>query len=325
VDLSSGEFHLYLNNKYVNIYTINCLKFNFNNLKQSKIFNQKKFLFFSFTKLVVFTIAVFIFSPLFSQAQTRGDFGVAYSYKIIDENFEYGDIISYDKGKGIYSLSKKNSDSNMFGVAVEDPVLLFRSGDEKKVPIVQSGKALVNVTTLNGPIKTGDYITTSSLPGKGQKASGKNIYVLGFALESFGNEADTEKDNKILSGKVLVMLNVEEKKDASSGSGLNIPFFGGEENKGLGVDAGDGSGSESDGDGKVNAIKYTVAAIIAIASIFIALRNFMTVVKKGVVSVGRNPLAKSSVWSIVVLNTIIALVISVIGIFLSLIVISLPF
>jgi hypothetical protein len=295
----------------------------YNNLKQSKIFDQVVISFFSFTKLILVGVVVFTLASFFALAQTKSDFGVAYSYKIIDENFEYGDIVSYDKETGIHNLSKKTSDRNMFGVAVEAPVLLFRSSDENKVPVVQSGKVLVNVTTLNGPIKVGDYVTSSSLSGKGQKALGKNIYVLGFALESFGDKSNI-KDNNVLSGKIMVMLNIEEKKDTSLGGGLNIPLFGNDENKGLGRDSGDSS-SGAEGGGRVNAIKYTIAAIIAIASIFIALRNFMTVVNKGVISVGRNPLAKSSVWSIVVFNTMIALVISVVGIFLSLIIISLPF
>ncbi len=292
-------------------------------MKQSKIFDQIVISFFSFTKLILVGVVVFTLASFFALAQTKSDFGVAYSYKIADESFEYGDIVSYDKKTGLHSLSKKSSDKNMFGVAVEDPVLLFRSGEKNKVPVVQSGRVLVNVTTLNGPIKIGDYITSSDIPGKGQKASGENIYVLGSALESFGDK-EKAKGGDILFGKIMIILNIEERKDISSSGGLNIPLFSSDENKGLGVDPGDGS-SSGEGGSKVSAIKYIVAAIIAIVSIFIALRNFMTVVNKGVVSVGRNPLAKTSVWSIVVLNTIIALVISIIGIFLSLVIISLPF
>ena len=298
---------------------------NHNTLKQRKAFDQF-FIFEDHLSKLAFlgVLFVFVFSPLFVSAQIKSDFGVAYTYSIIDENFDYGDIISYDKDTGVHSLSKVDSDSNMFGVAVETPVLLFRAGSESGVPIIQSGKALVNVTTSNGPIRVGDYITSSSIPGKGQRADGKNVFVLGFAMESFGEGVDI-KSGEVLSGKIMVMLNIEEIKDASVGAstdnGLNIPFIVGSGSAG----PGDGGSQAGDGSGGVNIIKYSIAALIAITSIFIALRNFMSVINKGIVSVGRNPLAKSSVWSIVVFNTIIALVISIIGIFLSLIIISLPY
>ncbi len=296
----------------------------YKNLNQSNTLRSKiSSLFFTLAELflAVFFILVLSFNSVF--AQIKSDFGVAYSYKIIDENVEYGDIISYDKEKGLLYSSKKDADKNMFGVVVEDPILLFRTDGEGRMPIVQSGKVLVNVTTINGPIKKGDYISSSAISGKGKKASLEDGYVLGFALESFGDGLKVQ-EGKIVSGKVLVMVGIEEKKNKENlENSLKIPLFNSDENKGLGKDSGGGNSLNSKSG--VNTIKYTVAAIVAIAFIFIALRNFMTVVNKGVVSVGRNPLAKSSVWSIVVLNTIIALVISVIGIFLSLIIISLPF
>lgn len=295
-------------------------------MKKHKFFGKFFVLIRYFSKPVLVGVFGFLLLiPFFVLAQTKSDFGVAYSYNIIDESFEYGDIISYDKESGVYSLSKTISDANIFGVAVESPVLLFRSGEEGKTPIVQSGKALVNVTTRNGPIKTGDYITSSSIPGKGEKATGENVYVLGFALEPFGESATSASAGEVLSGKVTVMLNIEEKKDTSSGGGLNIPLFGSAKGVGLGTGSNDGGTGAGDGLSRSSIIKYAVAALITIASIFIALRNFMAVINKGITSVGRNPLAKSSVWSIVVFNTIIALVIGIIGIFLSLIIISLPF
>src|SRR3972149_5460851 len=73
--------------------------------------------------------------------------------------------------------------------------------------IANTGEINVNVTTINGPIKVGDYVSSSEIPGKGQKASEFTGYMLGVALASFGEKDGIElvsKDKKLRSGQVIV-------------------------------------------------------------------------------------------------------------------------
>ncbi|MBI3495521.1 hypothetical protein HY065_02750, partial [Candidatus Berkelbacteria bacterium] len=51
-------------------------------------------------------------------------------------------------------------------------------------PVALAGRVPINVTNENGPIKAGDYLTSSSTPGKSMKATAAGR-VIGIALESF--------------------------------------------------------------------------------------------------------------------------------------------
>ncbi len=66
---------------------------------------------------------------------------------------------------------------------------------ENPMPIALVGRVPVNVTNENGPISIGDFITTSSTPGKGMKAT-KAGRVIGMALGDFAES----------SGKVMVQV-----------------------------------------------------------------------------------------------------------------------
>jgi hypothetical protein len=52
------------------------------------------------------------------------------------------------------------------------------------VPLALTGRVPVSVSTENGPIKPGDYLTTSSKPGVVMKATKPGI-AIGQAMESF--------------------------------------------------------------------------------------------------------------------------------------------
>jgi len=71
-------------------------------------------------------------------------------------------------------------------------------------------------------------------------------------------------------------------------------------------------------------IKYIIAATIGMGSIVIAFKNFGSNIRNSVVSVGRNPLAKSSIQSIMVLDTVLIILISMAGLFVGFTVLFLP-
>ena len=55
------------------------------------------------------------------------------------------------------------------------------------MPVALVGRVPVNVTNENGPIQVGDFITTSSTPGYGMKATEPGR-VVGMALGGFNGE-----------------------------------------------------------------------------------------------------------------------------------------
>ena len=136
-------------------------------------FSNKKFL---ITSLLVLWMVVFVmFIPISdSYAQTNG-LDVTTVYQIVDQDAVEGDIMR--NGPTGITKSTVEYDNQIFGVIQDNPLIVFRNVDGTGIPVVRDGNAVVNVTTLGGPIKQGDFITTSGVAGKGQKAT-QSGYVL---------------------------------------------------------------------------------------------------------------------------------------------------
>jgi hypothetical protein len=72
--------------------------------------------------------------------------------------------------------------------------------EDNPVPIALNGRVKVKVSSINGNIKPGDYITSSSMPGVGMKAN-KAGKVIGIALNEYNNTDPNE------IGLILVFVN----------------------------------------------------------------------------------------------------------------------
>lgn len=95
---------------------------------------------------------------------------------------EKGDIISYIKGKNdLFSTSVTENDSNIIGIYSSNPTLTLNN-PKCGIPVALQGRVPVNV--VGEPIKKGDYLTSSHIPGKAMKAN-KSSFVVGRALEDF--------------------------------------------------------------------------------------------------------------------------------------------
>ncbi len=103
----------------------------------------------------------------------------------------------------IYGLEKAKSiyDMGIMGVVSTAPGILLGSSDNEdktnKRPVALNGRVPTKVVTENGEIKAGDYITSSSTPGVGMKAT-KPGRVVGIALEPYNGEGE---------GKIEVFIN----------------------------------------------------------------------------------------------------------------------
>jgi len=78
----------------------------------------------------------------------------------------------------------------MIGVISVDPaIILGEKGKENLRAVALVGRVPVKVTTKNGEIKVGDYLTSSDIPGVAMKAT-KPGRVIGIALESYSGPPD---------------------------------------------------------------------------------------------------------------------------------------
>lgn len=202
--------------------------------------------------------------------------GIAYRVKVEDEDVEDGDIISFVKGS--YRLSEAAHDTEISGVASIDPAFTLATPDfQNGVPMVSLGRSYVRVSSVNGPIESGDLITSSAIPGIGAKSTGFGG-VIGVALASY-DEPDPEK-----LAKIPVAVNI---RSVSPLSTLRTS--------------------------PLEALRYIIAFIIAAGSVVVGFTYFGKVAKSGVEAVGRNPLAARLIEFSVFLNLFLTLGIIAIG------------
>lgn len=219
--------------------------------------------------------------------------GVAISIPIKDKNAKDGSIIaSTPKG---YAASKISYDSSIYGVLTVNPAAYIANKEgtasANTKPVITFGKANVLVSTINGPIKTNDFITSSNTPGVGQKA-GTNGYVVGTALENY-----TSSDPKKI-GKILIIVNPH-----FNGSFVSV------RNNLLQIIK---SASGATGLSPLASLRYLIAAIITIISFVLGFLYFGRVARTGVEALGRNPLAGKMIQFGIIMN--LMLTVAIIGV-----------
>lgn len=268
---------------------------------------------FSALKSLIYASNIFFFLFVGTVFAQVGGYGIPSTYDVFGNTVESGDIISFNPVLNIHETAKIERDENMFGVVDTTPIVVFRSG-VNKLPVVQLGEVSVNVTALNGPIKIGDSITSSQIEGKGQKFEQSEGYILGVALQSFdgttGSSTVVYEGSEYFVGSIKTLLSIGPHLDNQTDPVTPATIFvreSGETETGL-----------------ETIFRYVTAALFALGTVFVVLKTFGPNVGKGVVSIGRNPLAKSSIQAMVVFNVILILAISVVSFIVSLLIIFLP-
>jgi F0F1-type ATP synthase membrane subunit c/vacuolar-type H+-ATPase subunit K len=198
-----------------------------------------------------------------------------------------------------YVLSTEPFDGHMYGVVTESAILTFEdqtlSESESKL-VTSFGETLVKVSTANGDIKSGDYITTSETPGVGQKAD-VGGHVLGRALNDFSSGNPSE------IGEVMVFVDI---KSIQLIRGIRMNLL--ETIK---------SGSRAAFLTPLDALRYLLAVIVTSACFIVGFSSFGKVSGGSVEALGRNPLASKAIKSAVVFNFLLTFGIMLVGLVLS--------
>lgn len=253
-------------------------------------------------RFIVIGIVIVFFLPLVLpakvSAQNEVSLGIANYYPIQDKNVKDGDIVS-SSPKGYY-LSNTPYDPTMVGVVTTNPAVALNLEETgKSYPVVATGTVQVLVTTVNGDIKKGDPITTSTTPGVGMKAL-KTGYALGVALDGFSS-----KDTKAI-GKINISMNLHYSfaKITSDNTKANLLDIAN-----LSVLA--------TYESPLAVFKYVVAAFVILLSFILGFISFGRVARSGIEALGRNPLAGRMIQFGIFLNVLITVAIIVSGLFIA--------
>lgn len=188
--------------------------------------------------------------------------------------------------------------SGMFGAVVNRGDLTFTVGSDtlqNEVYVATSGTYNVLVSNQNGAIKSGDYITISAVDGVGMKADtrDKEPVVLGQAAGNFdgktnvvgevplkntdGSSASTAK-----LGLIPVAINIKPNPLVKS-TKVNLPPF----LQKVGQEIAQHQVSE---------VRIIISVIITGLSIIISLTVLYSGVRNSIISIGRNPLSRGTIF-----------------------------
>jgi len=139
-----------------------------------------------------------------------GHGGMAEDYPAT-EKLEAGDVVAIDENAKTLTIARATQayDQKLVGVVVSNPTVRISQlkgttaagADANLVegfPVAHGGRVIVKVSSESGPIRPGDYLTSSSTPGGAMKATAKGA-VVGKALESY---------SQATAGKIKVLLDV---------------------------------------------------------------------------------------------------------------------
>ncbi len=263
---------------------------------------------------IVIQFLTFNFVLLTTPARAQQPMGIETTaiYEVADDMAVDGDILkASDKGLVRTAIG---FDNKIFGIIQDNPLIVYRTPTQGK-PIVRSGIAQVNVTTLNGPIKYGDFLTSSAITGKGQKAL-ESGYTLGMALGAFTGEGAVQVDGpngKVASGKIPVAVRIEYTE-------LTNPRFAGRLFGFIGT-----SLLENVSDPKQigTIVRFIAAGLIILLSFTFGFLTFSRSIAKSIEALGRNPLAKATIQMTIVINIALLVVTAVVGIVASILIIRL--
>lgn len=151
---------------------------------------------------------------------------IAEYYATSDSSIEAGDLVSIidktEENKGLEFTDKKffigkstqPNDPQLIGVVSDSSAVIINSGEASNNeaetilrPLTLVGRIPVKVSTENGPIVVGDYLTSSSIPGVAMRANMPGR-VVGIALESFGTSNDQVSNLNNQNGKIMVFVNL---------------------------------------------------------------------------------------------------------------------
>lgn len=252
----------------------------------------------------LFGLATFLFASLVAPAAYAIITPISQSYAA-DKQLTIGSIASLvENTSDRVELSNNNNAENVLGVVIspDSSLLSVSNGANTKVQIATAGTLQVLVSDINGSIQRGDHITASPIDGVGMKAT-SNVRVVGIAqgdLSGGNKQTYKDKDGKeqsVTLSEIPVLVSVayyfkEPDKTIIPASVQNV--------------------ANALAGRNVSTTPILVSLAIFIVTIIVVVSIIYSMVRNGIISVGRNPLSQSAVYRNVIQMS--ALVLTILGI-----------
>jgi hypothetical protein len=236
----------------------------------------------------------------------------------------YGTASPLDNGT-IVQLTGKNANEvkvatqaelqNMFGVTVDRnqlPLSLSSGNLKNETFVAVSGTYNVLVSTQGGNIAVGDYVTLSSVNGVAMKASDKEKTVFGRAAGGFDDKGvvlgtttlkdkDGKTDKTVQLGSIPVTIDIKRNPNIKS-TKVNLPDI--LQRAGQAI-----------AEKEISPLRMYLSLGITVVSLIAAIAVLYGGVRSSVISIGRNPMTKKSIFRALMEVILTSLLILIVGLF----------
>lgn len=211
----------------------------------------------------------------------------------------------------VVALTQEN-EQQVLGVIVasSDSPVALADPNKQQVFVARNGQYSVLVSTQNGPITSGDYVTISSLKGVGMKSDSKHQVILGKALQNFSDGANAsghttlaagESKKKVALGRILVDVGIARNPAYSGDVIAGVPQW-------MTQIANQVSGRP------ITAMRLYACLAILFVTVVVSGSVLFAGARSGMSAVGRNPLAKKSIFRSMITVVMMAIIIVMVGI-----------
>jgi len=233
-----------------------------------------------------------------------------------DSSLQIGTMVQLsDGGQNKVKPATSAKPEQMYGVVVDERKLsltVTSANLTNQVFVAAAGTYPVLVSTQNGPIKTGDYITISAIDGIGMLAEPEQKLVFGRAVSTFDGKSniignvdlkDTagKSAGKTAIGSVSVVIDIRRNPNEKSTKANVPPIL-----QRLG---------EAIAEKPVGPLRIYLSIAITGISIVAAIALLYAGVRNSLISIGRNPLSKKSIFRALIEIILTSLIILIVGLF----------
>ena len=217
---------------------------------------------------------------------------------------EPGWVVAIDKASSNTVVPAPASDpSRMYGVVIDPsqaPVTVRQQGQQ--VYVANSGAYQTLVSLSGGVIVPGDYISMSNTDGIGARASNRQAFVIGQALEKFDgkNGVITTGADGLAIGRIPISIipgkNPLVKNEAT------VPAFLRRVAEGI-------AGTDKN----LTAARIWAALVVFIIAVAVAFGVLWIGIRSGMIAIGRNPLSRHSIMQSLLQVIVIAVLVLLTG------------
>ncbi len=245
-------------------------------------------------------------APVAAQTVTQG--------YLSDQDLQNGMVVRLKSGDATRVEALKQSDAvDMLGVVVSNSAAPVSLSDPAKRQnfVATFGKYDVLLSTQNGPIKAGDFVTISSIDGVGMKSDNQQALVLGKALASFSGTNDAES-RIALTDKSGGKREVGLKRVSVDISVARNPTYSGDQVPGVPHFL--SKAAQLVTKKPLTALRLYLCLGVLVLSLIVAGAIIYSGVRTGMTAVGRNPLAKKAITRNIITIALLALIIVIVGV-----------